>query len=148
MKKSLVLFVILALVAGALAAPAVAKKKGKRPARVERVVEAAYSFPSAIGVGAGVCLNCPSVPTGAGETYASVEVIDDNLPTAAVELSWDTDGDGVDDTGFAVCGKTDAPVEVPAATEIKAFAWPVTGAACPGSGATSGMLKITYSNKP
>ena len=150
MKRVLILALVLGLVAGAMAAPATAKKKKKKkPVKIERTVEVPYSFPSAIGTsGAGGCSGCPSVPTGSGERYAMVEIVDDAMPNAGAEFSWDTNGDGVSDTGFTVCGSTEEPIEVPEATEITAFTWPVTGPACPGGGATSGTIKITYSNMP
>jgi hypothetical protein len=151
MKKFLVFALVLGLVAGALSMPATAKKKKKKkkPAKIERVLETRYEFPAGIGAaGAGACSGCPAVPTGPGETYARVEVVDDNLPTGAVDLSWDTDGDGISDTGITVCGATAEPVEVPESTNIVAFPFIVNGPDCPGGGATSGTIKITYSNKP
>ncbi|MGH2753406.1 MAG: hypothetical protein ACRDLB_03150 [Actinomycetota bacterium] len=152
MKKALIFALVIGLVAGALSMPATAKKKKKKrkkPARIERVIETRYEFPSGIGTsGAGACNGCPAVPSGPGERYAMVEVTDDNLPIGAVELSWDTDGDGINDTGVNICGATESPVEVPESTAITAFPFIVNGPECPGGGATSGTIKITYSNKP
>ena len=151
MKKALIFALVIGLIAGSMAAPATAKKKKKKkPVRIERTVEVPYAFPSAIGVaGAGGCLGCPTVTTGPGEKYATIEIVDDALPTGAIDFSWDTDGDGVTDTGFTVCGSTDeGPIEVPESTEIVAFPFPVNLPECPGGGATNGTIKITYSNMP
>ena len=152
MRKATVLLLVLAVVAGALAAPATAgkRKKKKKPKRVERVAEVRYEAPAAVGVGGvgGVCSGCPSIPNASNETWMKVEIVDDVLPIGAVELSpGDLDGDGFFDSGWYVCGETDW-IEVPGGSEMQTFPFLVAGAECPGGGATSGTIKVTYSNKP
>ncbi|MBA2724503.1 MAG: hypothetical protein H0U53_00805 [Actinobacteria bacterium] len=150
MKKAIILALVLGLVAGALSAPAMAKKKKKKPARVERTVEARYEFPAGIGAGdvGGACSGCPTFPTGAGEIYAMVEVKDDlNSQPTGISLSWDTDGNGVNDTSIDVCGATTEALGVPENTAISAFPYVVPSVSCPGGAATSGTIKVTYSNK-
>jgi hypothetical protein len=151
MKKTLIVALALSLIAGALAMPASAKKKKKKkPVRVERVVEARYEFPAGIGSSTtgGGCLGCPSFPSGPGERYISVEVTDDVTPKAGVSFSWDTDGDGISDTGFEVCGATEEPIEIPEGVTPNAFPWILPGADCPDGVSTSGTIKVTFSNMP
>ncbi len=150
MKKTIVTLVTVGLVAGAFALPADAKKKKKKPVRVERVQESRYEFPAGIGSSStgGGCLGCPSFPTGPGETFVKVEVTDDLTPKAGVSFSWDTDGDGISDTGFEVCGATDGWLEVPEGVTMTAFPWVLPGADCPDGSSTSGTIKVTFSSSP
>ena len=148
MKKTLLVALALSLVAGALAMPAQAKKKKKKPVKVERVQEARYENPAIGTAGVGACAGCPAFATGPGERYISVEVTDDALPIGSVNLSWDTDGDGTADTGVTVCGATEEPVEIPEGVSMTGFVFAVAGPECPGGGATSGTIKVTFSNMP
>ncbi len=146
MKRILVLSLIVGLAFGSFAV-ADAKKK---PKRTERVVEARYEAPAGIGVGdlGGACAGCPALPNGPGETWMKVEVIDDVLPVAGVELSpGDLDGDGFHDSGWFVCGESDW-IQITPGSAMQSFPWAVSGSKCPGGGATSGTIKITYSNMP
>lgn len=152
MKRTIVVALALSLVAGAMTAPAMAKKKKpKKPVRVERVVEMRYEAPSAVGTGdaGGVCSGCPAIPNTSDEVWMKVEVIDDALPIGGVDISFgDSNGDGFFDGGFFVCGATDGWVEVPGASAMQTFPYIVSGSQCPGGGATSGTIKVTYSNMP
>ena len=146
MKRTLVLFMIVGLAFGSFTV-ADAKKKAKR---TERVVEARYEAPAAIGVGGigGACSGCPALPNGPGETWMKVEVIDDSLPIAGVELSpGDNDGDGFQDPGWFVCGESEW-IQITESSAMQSFPWVISGPDCPGGGATSGTIKITYSNMP
>ena len=146
----------LALLVGCLAAalvvgPAEAgkRKKPKAPVKSERVVELRYENPS-IGSATtgGLGVNYPSAPSAVTEVYLSVEVIDDANPMAGVRLRWDPDGDGSFDSAF-VCGKTAEPISIPGGATIEA--WPYIGGdpvGCPGSSATTGTVKFTFSNLP
>ena len=148
MKKTLIVALALSLVAGALAMPASAKKKKKKPVRVERVQESRYENPAIGTGGVGACSGCPAVASGPGERYISVEITDDALPIAGVDLSWDTDGDGTADTGITVCNATEEPVEIPEGVSMTGFAFVIAGPECPGGGATTGSIKVTFSNMP
>jgi hypothetical protein len=150
MRRPLAVLLALGLLAGGIVAgPAEAKKKKKKPKRVERTVETSYTFPSGIGTaGAGACSGCVQLAAGPGERWVSVELQDDTLPIAGADISWDSDGDGLNDTGFTVCGATDGFVEIPDGVTMVAFTWIVTGPGCPGGGATSGTIKATFANKP
>ena len=148
MKRFVVLVMVLGLIAGSVATAEAGKKK--KPKRVERVVEARYEAPAAIGIGdvGGACSGCPALPNGTKETWMKVVVTDDVLPIAGVELSpGDLDGNGFYDSGWFVCGESDW-IQVPGGSEMQSFPWMVSGRECPGGGATSGTIKITYSNMP
>lgn len=156
MKKTIVAALAISLVAGALAMPATAKKKKKKPARVERVVETTYDL-AALGigdpVGAGVCLgatnSCGRAPTGPDEKYVKVEIADaTGLPTSFT-LGQDTDPAalGTEHQLGEFCGTTgDAPIEIIPGAEILVFPW-TAGPACAALG-TTGTVTFTLSNLP
>jgi hypothetical protein len=149
MKRFLIMFMILGLVVGSVATAEAGKKK-KKPKRVERVVEARYEAPAAIGIGGvgGGCVGCPSFPNGPDETWMKVVITDDVLPIAGVELSpGDLNGDGFQDSGWFICGESEW-IQVPGGSAMVSFPWAVSGAECPGGGATSGTIKVIYSNSP
>ena len=125
---------------------------GMTPANAaERVVNTRYEHPAAGSADSGGgCLNadpegCEQVPSGPGENFMSVEIIDDGGGTVSASVSWDTDGDGISDTGFEVCGKTAAPQEIPPSTAINVFVWASPSTACPDAMATAGTIKATFS---
>lgn len=150
MRKSIVVLLTFGLVVGALAVPADAgKKKKKKPKRIERTIEVRYENPAFGSPNAGgACFGCPSFATAKNEVFMSIEVTDDVNPGAGSRFSWDTDGDGRNDTGFYVCGKTDEAVAIPGGVEITAFPYPVGTPDCPAAGAFSGTIKATFSNLP
>ena len=125
---------------------------GMMPASAaDRVVETRYEHPAAGSSDAGGgCLaadpeGCEQIPSGPGETRMAIEIIDDGGGLVSASVSWDTDGDGISDTGFEVCGKTDAPQEVPESTAVNVFVWASPSSGCPDAVATSGTIKATFS---
>ena len=147
MKRAWTILLVLGLVGAAMAVPAEAKK-AKKPA--VRVVEAAYSSP-AIGVGGagGGCPAgaCPTIATTMTETYAMIFIEDDTSPSGYIELSYDTDGDGIQNLGSGptVCGSTAEPTPIEPGVAYTAWPW-VAGIDCPGSSSTSGTIKVLLSN--
>lgn len=149
MRKSAVILVLVALVAAAsFAGPAEAGKKKKKPKRVERTVEVTYEG-LAVGVGGvtGVCATCSSVATGPDEIFMTVKVEDDVNPDAGIRFSYDSDGDGTNDTGFNICGETSEPISLPGGVELTMFNYP-TYVDCPAGFALSGKAIVTLSNMP
>jgi hypothetical protein len=156
MRKALIVALVLGLVAGALSAPATAKKKKKR---VARVVEVDYQGP---GVGAsspagsvGYCYQfpisdaCLTVIPEAGEKYIKIEVTDASGTNIAGFISQgDLDGDGIGDLYGDFCGAHAEPIQL----EVKggAFDLSLYDGACGGgpSVMTTGTIKITLSNLP
>lgn len=157
MRKALSVMVMIGLLVGSLAMPAEAGKKKKKkppaPVKVERVVEVRYEA-SAIG-GADTPAIYPTGPifpvnfvAGPGEVFAKVEIIDDFSPNASAGFSYDSDGDGLNDAGFDVCGSTPEPVEVIPGTQYNIFPYLLPSTTCTDGVATSGTIKITLSNLP
>jgi hypothetical protein len=157
MKKTVVTFMVLALVGSALAAPAIAgKKKKKKPVRVERVVETTYDL-AALGIGApagtGACPaatnSCGRAATGLEEKYVVVEIADASGTATAFSLGQDTDPAalGTEHDLGEFCGTTgDVPIEIVPGAEILVFPW-AAGPACASVG-TTGTVTLTISNLP
>ena len=147
MKRYLALALTLGLLAGMMGVPAEAKKKKKATVRV---FEVRYENP-AFGVGGagGGCSGCPAIAVGANETYAIIQVIDDNSPTGYISLNYDTDGDGVQNVGSGpvVCGSTPEPVAMEPGAGYTAWPW-AAGIECPGASSTAGTIKVLFSNDP
>ena len=144
MKRFLVLFLILGLTVGSIATAEAGKKKKKEPKPY--TMTGTYSNPAIGTAGAGV-----GTPVGftssATNTFMSVEIADDASPTPYGDFSWDTDGDGISDTGVTVCGTEAKDLQVPPNTQINAFMWALPSPFCPGF-STSGTIKATFSATP
>lgn len=147
MKRAIVLSLILGLVFGSIATAEAGKKKKKKPAP-PYTMEATYDTPAIGTAGAGVSTQGISFPSSETHVWVTIEITDDVSPTAHGSFSWDTDGDGVSDTGFVVCGSTPEPVNVPANTTINGFIWGLPGPDCPTGFSTSGSVKATFSATP
>lgn len=154
---------ILSLVAGALSAPAVAKKKKKKkPKRIERVVEIEYSgvapgiaTPAASGGicpppspdQVGTCIETPVMD--AAETYVKVEIQDaSGLKAPGFISQGDQDGDGIGDLYGEFCGAHEAPVPLVNANPVRvSFYTGTCPDGTPGT-TTTGTIVVTFSNMP
>ena len=149
MRKALIFSLLIALVAGAMSSPAVAKKKKLKP----RVVEGTYDQP-ALGVGGvasssanGGAIEVPLMPK---EKYFSVEVTDDSGTDVYASLSQDTDPSTPSWEIFAgICGRTEAPIEVTPGIPVRITVTAGPGAEDPQCAglASSGTIKATISTK-
>lgn len=126
-------------------------KKCKKPAGFVpgRVVELTYMGP-AIGNADTVAINpwgliapVNFIP-GPGETQALIEIVDDLSPNTEVSFSYDSDGDGINDSGLQVCGKTADPVEMIPGTQYNVFPYLLPSTACTDGIATSGSITVTF----
>src|SRR5687768_8328833 len=155
MKKAIAVALSLGLLAGAMIAPAdAAKKKKKKPVKIERVVEVAYDKPG-IGVaiggdngGYGLAFPTPAaVPATPEEKYVSVEITDQSGQKVALSLSGgDTDGDGFADTFASLCGATEEPIELPEPGMVIEDMYAHNGTCADNSPSimTSGVVKLTF----
>ena len=89
-------------------------------------------------------LNPVNFIAGTGETKALIEIIDDNTPKASAGFSYDSDGDGLNDTGFDVCGSTPEPVEVLEGTQYNIFPYLLPSTSCTDGIAITGTIKVTF----
>jgi hypothetical protein len=145
MRKSIITLLVLGLVFGSLMGSAEAKKKKKAPKPY--TITATYDNPALGTAGVGLTINAPSFVSSATNVYLDVEIADAASPAPYADLSWDTDGDGVADTGITVCGNEVKDLSVPPGTTITAFMWAVPSPFCAGF-STSGTIKATFSATP
>lgn len=150
MRRIFAFALTLGLLAGMLTVPAEAakkKKKQKKQATV-RVFEVRYENP-AFGVGGvgGGCSACPTIGIGSDETFAFIQIIDDNTTTGYASFNYDSDGDGVQNLGSGpvVCGETTEPVAVEPGASYTAWPW-LVGTECPGASSTAGTIKLYLSS--
>jgi hypothetical protein len=146
-KRAIAVAISVGLLAGAMAVPAEAGKKKKKKTPPPYTMEVRYENPAIGTMGAGLSLGGPVINSSADHVYVTIEILDDASPTGYGDFSWDTDGNGVADTGITVCGQTEEAVEVPANTALTGFMWAVPSPACPGA-STSGTVKATFSTTP
>ena len=148
MRRVWTVLLVLGLIAGMMAAPAEAGKKKKAKKPTVRTLEVRYENP-AFGLGGvgGGCSGCPSIAFAPDETYAVFIIEDDVSPSGYIDLSYDVDGDGLQDLGAGptVCGSTPEPVEVEPSASYTAWPW-VAGAGCPGSSSLAGTIKVLASS--
>lgn len=152
MKKFLILAVVVGLVASSFGAPALAKKKKKKPVRVERVVEFEYNCPCTgfFQLGSltadGTNIGGGSVPTGADDLY--VTAVAEDATGMPIAVSFQQAGaDGLNAPMGEMCGETEEAIAVTSpGAGINIF---MNGLdpACGVSGA-GGKLTLTFSNLP
>ncbi|MGI8775365.1 MAG: hypothetical protein ACR2KQ_10250 [Actinomycetota bacterium] len=149
MRRVWTVLLVIGLIAATMAAPAEAgkkKKKSKKP--TVRTIEVRYENP-AFGVGGagGGCSGCPPIAFGPDEAFAVFIIEDDVSPSGYVSLSYDSDGDGVEELGAGptICGSTAEPVEIEPATSYTAWPW-VAGIDCPGSSSFAGTITVLTSS--
>ena len=144
MKRFLVLFLILGLTVGSIAtAEAAKKKKAPKP----YTMTGTYDNPAIGTAGAGISLGAPGFTSSSTNVFMTVTIEDSSSPMPYGDFSWDTDGDGTNDTGVVVCGTEAKDLQVPANTTITAFMWALPSPFCPGF-STSGTITATFSATP
>ncbi|MFN2595193.1 MAG: hypothetical protein ABR579_09940 [Actinomycetota bacterium] len=155
MRKALVTLLSIALIGGAIAAPAAQAKKAKKPKSVTEHGD--YQSPQLVVLGG--CANTGAVgcvtftPAGTKLTYVSVTVTDSSgLPVfASIEQP-----DGTTTAGAAAndalvasfCGKTTAPVAINPAQEVHIWISPTPDPSCVPAVATTGTVDVTFQAAP
>jgi hypothetical protein len=154
MRKLLVTMLSIALIGGAIAAPAA---QAKKPKKAQKVTEHGdYQSPSLV-VLAG-CANTGAVgcvtftPAGTSLKWITVSVTDaTGLPVAANIMQPDgtTTGAAANDAQVAsFCGKTAAPVLINTSQEVHIWISDAPDPSCAPAAATSGTVDVTFSTKP
>jgi hypothetical protein len=171
-KRFLVLFMVLGLMAGAVATAEAKKKKPKpkpEPTRVERTVEASYLGPQVLyeyrpcapSAGAG----CVTLETRANEGFLTANVTDAHGQPVSVyvvdtsEARYDLDGPSAIYGTF--CGKTTEPIRFDPGTTLELWVggqwWPTEWGPtwfvpkpprCAPAIGTTGTISVTLSNLP
>jgi hypothetical protein len=155
MKKTIVTLVTVGLVAGAFALPADAKKKKKKPVRVERVATGTYQAPQLVIIGTCAqtdAIGCVTFMAAPTEKYLKVTITD----AAGLPVSASISQDQVPDTGVAtddftvatVCGAMEEAVEFDPSYELHVWIDNTPNPNCPGAVATQGTVEIAFSNMP
>lgn len=145
MKRSLILMMVIGLIFGAIATADAGKKKKKAPKPY--TMTGTYDQPAIGTAGIGVATGGLSFTSSATNTLMSIEIVDGASPTPYGDFSWDTDGDGVGDTGVTVCGTEANDLQVPPSTTINVFMWALPSPFCAGF-STSGTVSATFSATP
>lgn len=143
MRKIITVVLSAALVLGAFGAPAA--EAGKKKKAKPRKASATYDNPS-IGSSdlGGLGIGIPSFGTAANESLMTVKITDETGLPVPASVSWDTDGDGISDTGFEVCGETEEPMPIEGGHTINVFLWVLPSSTCPVGTATSGTVDVTF----
>ena len=161
MKRFMIMFMVLGLIAGSIAtAEAAKKRKPKQPVRIERVVDLEYSAPG-IGVttpaaSGGACpfadpttQQCIEIPLQPGETWIKVELTDaTGLPPIGYISQGDTDGDGIGNLYGDFCGGHEEAIPMESLNPVRISFYNGVNPECAPSAATTGTIKVTLSNMP
>lgn len=147
MKRFVILALVLSLASASAVSTTAQAKKKKKKAPKPYTMTATYDQPAIGTAGAGVSSGGPAFTSSATNVFMSIEIADDASPTPYGDFSWDTDGDGVNDTGVTVCGTEAKDLQVPANTAITGFMWALPSPFCAGF-STSGTVEATFSATP
>lgn len=158
MKRFLIMFMVLGLVAGSVAT---AEAKRKRPHRIERNVVGTYGtqFVPFSGLVTSPCaqegaIGCVTVEARAEEKFLTAKVTDAHgQPVLVTVDSWDPYSETSIQYG-SFCGETEKPIRFPQGVELRFSPgyWdpylPTPWAHCPPGFGTTGTISVTLSNLP
>ncbi|MCA1705763.1 MAG: hypothetical protein LC808_21865 [Actinobacteria bacterium] len=150
MKRYLIVFMILGLIAGSVATAEA--KKVQKPTRTERTVEGSYASPFLPGN--SWCkphngLGCVTIETRKDETFLTGKVVDAHgQPVLGWVVSEDTSrGSGQWIHHGSFCGETHKPIAFPRGVDVYLVIGAETLPECPMFG-TTGTVSVTLSNLP
>ncbi|MDQ3913843.1 MAG: hypothetical protein M3323_00715 [Actinomycetota bacterium] len=141
--------VVVALVAGLLTGSVASAEAGKRK-KTTRAAEATYIAPARFfWAPTGDNIGGASFPTGARETFVTIDIEDDAGMDVSAGVGQDPEGDGtVSTTSF--CTSTEEPVAIRPGLDVTVFVYagPCTDPAPAPAFATQGTITATFSNRP
>ena len=156
MKRLLILFMILGLIAGSVATAEA--KKGQKPTRTERTVEGSYAtqfVPFNVYCYQHGGVGCVEIETRKDEAFLTGKVVDAHGQPVLVQVwGWGDGAQHSNDYG-SFCGETDEPIAFDRGVDVylvvggtSHYDLPTPGASCsPGFG-TTGTVSVTLSNLP
>ena len=152
MKRASLVCLALALLAGALVAPAHAAKEKRK--KITRQVVAPYDNPTfglASGTGGAACLPCPKFAITAKDKWVKMVVADDVSPAPAAFgiRQMRLDGTCCDEVAGPFCGSTGKrSVRISPGLDLLVYVYAFGDIACPGALGTTGIVRATFSNAP
>ena len=148
MRKLLVVAVVSGLLVSSVASAEAGKKKA--PKKTTRVAEASYVAPAYFyWAPTGDNIGGAVFPTGAGESYVSIEISDSAGMDVSAAVGQDPEGDNtVSTTSF--CTSTEEPVPIEPGLEVTVFVYvgPCTSPSPAPAFASQGTITATFSNLP
>lgn len=151
LNKAIIIALVVGLLAGSMAGPAVAKKKKKKKKveRIERVVEFDYTCPcpGILQLGTltndGTNIGGGGIPVGA-EAYLTATIEDASGMPVAVNFN-QIGASGLNESRGTMCGETEEPIEIMMGTQLNVF---IDGLEATCGIALGGTLTVTLSNLP
>lgn len=156
MKRFLILFMILGLIAGSVATAEA--KKGQKSTRTERTVKGSYAtqfVPFNVYCYPNNGVGCVEIETRKDEAFLTAKAVDAHGQPVLVQVwGWGDGPEHSDDYG-SFCGETDEPIAFDRGVDVYLVVGgsseqdlPTPGASCsPGFG-TTGTVSVTLSNLP
>jgi hypothetical protein len=152
MRKTITMLLTASLAVGAFSAPMADAAKRKKK-KVVRKASATYDSPAIghpdVAVACSGANGCATFAVGAKERFAAFNVTDAAGQPVYVIGGQDLDGDGLADTSFSFCGKTDKPVSIEPGYQLNLFISALPGGVpdgpCAGVG-TSGSVAGLFSS--
>ena len=151
MKRTWLICLVFALMAGALVVPADAAKEGPTLTRREVVTYDNPTFGLASGTGGAACFPCPSFDVSEQDRWVKMEVVDDvsPAPVAFAIRQEKLDGGCCDHVAGPFCGSTGKqPVALTRGLDVYVFVFALGDVACPGAFATTGTVTAVFSKLP
>ena len=152
MKRTGVICLMFALLAGGLVAPADAAKR--QPKKVTREAIGTYTHPAVGSPSApkSACLPCPTFEISGSERFVTMEVYDEaSLAPVAFSIfqNFDQNEFVFERVGGPFCGTTGKkPVEVTPGQDVGFTVYAFGDTVCPGAVATTGTVNAVFSNVP
>ena len=150
-KRTRVVCLVFALVAGAFVAPADAGKRESKKVTREAVDTYGLPWTSTPSTGEGCFGNgCVRFRISGSERWATIEVSDESGTPTAFKVAQKTDrGRAAETMGGPFCGSSgEKSVRLVPGAEVFVYVYGFGDVDCPGSVGTTGSVKAVFSNLP